>query len=98
MSNCIEEKRKALGMTRAVFAQKMQVDYTTAWRWEHGEMLPDPSRMRQLSTVLHTPLPELFPDLFGPSANENDLALHDAHMSSGAVSALADALTPPEEA
>ena len=65
MQNCIEEKRLALGLTRAAFAKAMQVDHTTVWKWEHGKMIPDPSRMAQLAKVLKTPLTVLFPDLFG---------------------------------
>jgi transcriptional regulator with XRE-family HTH domain len=65
MQNCIEAKRKELGMTRAEFAAAMHVDYTTVWKWENGKMLPDPSRLTQLAHVLKTPLTVLFPDLFG---------------------------------
>jgi transcriptional regulator with XRE-family HTH domain len=65
MPNCIEAKRKDLGMTRAALAQAMQVDYTTVWKWEHGKEIPHHSRMKHLASVLKTPLPELFPDLFG---------------------------------
>jgi transcriptional regulator with XRE-family HTH domain len=43
----------------------MDVDYTTVWKWEHGKMLPDPSRMSRLAAVLQTTLAELFPALFG---------------------------------
>jgi transcriptional regulator with XRE-family HTH domain len=69
MANGIEAKRNELGMTRAAFAEAMQVDYTTVWKWENGKEIPHHTRMKQLASVLKTSLPELFPDLFGPTAS-----------------------------
>jgi transcriptional regulator with XRE-family HTH domain len=48
-------------MTRAEFAEAMRVDISTVWKWENGKMLPDPSRMPQLSSILKTPLTAWFP-------------------------------------
>jgi transcriptional regulator with XRE-family HTH domain len=55
----ITERRKALGLTQAEFAEKLGADTVTVSRFERGSHLPSLLRLERIADTLGIPLAEL---------------------------------------
>ena len=55
----MRKRREDLGLSQAEFAKKMRVGVATAWRWEHGDVIPQPRFWSRLERVLQAPIGEL---------------------------------------
>ena len=63
--------RKARGMTARDLADEIGVSYTTIYRWENGERIPDGFNMGKLMNVFGVRLKDIISDIDITSANDN---------------------------
>jgi DNA-binding XRE family transcriptional regulator len=63
MDNAIKVHRESRRMSRSELAQKMQVDWSTVWRWEEGKVEVSWSTLAQIAHILKVPTRDLIPDL-----------------------------------
>jgi transcriptional regulator with XRE-family HTH domain len=63
MQNSIKAKREERGLSRSELAQKMQVDFSTIWRWEEEQVDVPWDSIFKLATILNYPPIELVPAL-----------------------------------
>lgn len=57
----IESGRKALGLTQAAFAHKLNVEQPTVARWEAGSRVPRDGMKVEIANLLHQDVRVLFP-------------------------------------
>lgn len=55
MENSIKARREALGMSRSELARKMQVRWSTVWRWEEGKVEVSWTTLSQIAEILDVP-------------------------------------------
>lgn len=63
MQNTIKQLREERGITRSEFATTMQVDWSTIWRWEEGQVEIPFSVLLKIAAMFGVPPVELVPAL-----------------------------------
>ncbi|MCA1572379.1 MAG: helix-turn-helix domain-containing protein [Chloroflexi bacterium] len=66
--------RKAAGLTQDKLARKLEVHSSQISRWETGENLPDPARLRELAQAMDADLEELLVKYSLAAADETTVA------------------------
>lgn len=74
----IAERRKQLGMTQQLLAEKMDVSFQAVSSWERDEFLPDTSKLKPLAAALKTSVLYLMEEQTVPGVQWE---LHDAMFS-----------------
>jgi len=72
----IAERRTALGLTQAEFAERLGADTVTVSRFERGSHLPSLLRLQKLAEILGMPLAELLSQS-GNLSTDQALQIHD---------------------
>lgn len=62
MGSRIARKRKELGMTQNIFAEKLNVTRQTVSRWEAGTVMPDIDKIADISEILNVTCDYLLKD------------------------------------
>jgi transcriptional regulator with XRE-family HTH domain len=71
----IAERRIALGLTQAEFAEQLGADTVTVSRFERGSHLPSLLRLQQIAEILGMPLAELLSQS-GNLSTDQSLQIH----------------------
>lgn len=79
----IAERRKALGLTQAEFAEKINAETVTVSRFERGSNLPSLQRLERIANVLGMPLAELL-------SQSTNLCTDQSLLIQGWISGLSD--------
>lgn len=53
ISKIISDRRKTLGLTQQVLAEKLDISFQTVSKWENGTSYPDVTRLPELAAVLN---------------------------------------------
>lgn len=80
----ISDRRRALGLTQAEFAERLEIDTVTISRLERGSHLPSLMRLEQIANALGLPLAELL-------SQSTNLCTDQSLLIQGWIAGLSDA-------